>query len=246
VPEADVAILRDPKFWHGVFASQFSSIAQQLRGDLLEQTLGTSDRDALTWWNGFTQFYEGVLDEADGYVNAPASLTIALANGVRVKIEYHPGGSFYRLHTAHGSELLGETGPHWRLPGLKWAELVAIAGAAGRTGSVSDRQCLLVLLPLVGAEATSDIGSEQRTVADAIEEAAGARAPGAKTLAAAWADDVRRGSRVRWSEGVDGPANDSSEGTRSEDVAPTSRRRLNEMIAAAIRAPDLRSSETTG
>ena len=44
----------------------YSSVARQLQGDILEQALGTSDHDALIWWNGFTQFYEGVLDDADG------------------------------------------------------------------------------------------------------------------------------------------------------------------------------------
>jgi hypothetical protein len=233
VPEVDAAVLREPRFWHSVFASQYSSIARQLQGDILEQALGTSDHDALTWWNGFTQFYEGVLDDTDGYVDDPTSLTITLANGVRVSIEYHPGGAFYRLHADDGSELLGETGPHWRLPGLKWAELAAIARAAGHTGSASERQCLLLLLPLVWTEAKADVDGWQDTIAVAIEEAAGADAPGANALAAAWADDVRGVASANWSDGVDGPANDTPHGTRGIAATSTSRRRLNELIAAA-------------
>jgi hypothetical protein len=173
-------------------------------------------------------------------VDNPASLTIALANGVSVKIEYHPGGSFYRLHTADRGELLGETGPHWRVPGLTWAELIGVAQAAGRIGSVSGHPCLLVLLPLVRAEATHDVGGEKGTVAAAIEGAAGTNAFGAKTVAAAWADDLRRVAIAHWSEGADGPANDSPEGTRGAGAASTSRRRLNEMIAAASVPPAVR------
>jgi hypothetical protein len=235
----DAAVLRDPRFWHGAFASQFTVIAQELDRDTLEGALGTSDPDVQSWWNDFTRSYDGVFDEADGYVDDPAVLTFALRNEVQVEIAYHPGGTFYRLRAADVTELLGEVGPHWRLPGLRWAELVSIARAADATGSLRRHEALLVLLPLVWPEAVADARHEQNAVKVAIEEAGIAVAAGANAIAMAWAGDVRGVGPVRWSVGANGPVNDSSNGTRGTNATNGAVRRLNEMIATATREADL-------
>ncbi len=43
------------------------------------------------WWDNFTKYYDGVLEESDGYVDEPETLICELAPAQTLKIEFHPG-----------------------------------------------------------------------------------------------------------------------------------------------------------
>lgn len=212
-------------------------ISSRLDRRTLEAALGTKESEALLWWDAFTGSHPRVLDESDGYVDDPTILTIDVSRDVRVEIEYQPGGTSYRIVSADSTELLGEIGPHWRLPGLQWSELVAISNASERTGSILESQCFLVLLPLVWPESTTDIASQERAVATAIEQAGIATLAGATALAAAWADDIAAVAGVTWSRGPAGARSENGEGTRGVDLQDGSVSRLNGLIAEATTEP---------
>ncbi|MDE7223219.1 MAG: immunity protein 19 [Acetatifactor sp.] len=95
-----------------------------------------------SWWERFTGYYEGVLDESDGYLDDPATLEEMLSQDKILKIEFHPGDILYFIN----DERIGSTGPHWELQAIPYKELERLLSL--RTG----RQLFLMLLPLASIE----------------------------------------------------------------------------------------------
>lgn len=59
--------------------------------------------------HSFTNFYEGVFDINDGYVDDPKAVIISLDNDNELYVEFHPGDTLYILN----DEIFGSTGPHY-------------------------------------------------------------------------------------------------------------------------------------
>jgi len=57
-----------------------------------------------------TQYYDGVFDEYDGYVECPNAIRLDL-NGNTYEVEFHPGDTVYYLN----GEQLGCTGPEYSI-----------------------------------------------------------------------------------------------------------------------------------
>lgn len=64
--------------------------------------------ECLAWWHEFTQYYDGVIEQSDGYLDEPTTLEAALGDGQTLAIEFHPGDTIYFID---GREI-GCTGPH--------------------------------------------------------------------------------------------------------------------------------------
>ena len=89
------------------------------------------------WWEKFTGYYEGVLDENDGYVDNPTTLEEALSGKI-LKIEFHPGDILYFIN----DEQIGCTGPHWELKTIPYKEVAHLLSLK------NGQQLFLLLLPL--------------------------------------------------------------------------------------------------
>ena len=63
------------------------------------------------WWEQFTGYYEGVLEDSDGYLDNPTTLEEELLPDKILKIEFHPGDILYFIN----DEQIGSTGPHYEL-----------------------------------------------------------------------------------------------------------------------------------
>lgn len=83
--------------------------------DLVGQVLPVDVR----WTDAFTQYYDGVIEERDGYLDAPTTLEAPLDGGDTLKIEFHPGDTLFFL----GDTELGSTGPHHRTGTLPYPRL---------------------------------------------------------------------------------------------------------------------------
>jgi hypothetical protein len=79
-------------------------------------------------------------------------------------IDYHPGGTFYRIGRGAARYLLGEVGPHHRLPGMRFAELLGLAGAA--TASSLRNHSLIAMLPLAWPD--QDLSPDDAAAAVAV------------------------------------------------------------------------------
>ena len=107
------------------------------------------------WWEQFTGYYEGVLDESDGYLDNPTTLEEELLPGKILKIEFHPGDILYFIN----DEQIGSTGPHYELQTIPYEKVEQLLSLK------NGRQLFLLLLPL------AFIGEEEiQSVRDKITE----------------------------------------------------------------------------
>lgn len=108
-------------------------------GEIIEKVFNMDVNKATNWVNNFTGYYEGVMDESDGYLENPNVLTIKLAQDIFLNIEFHPGDTIYYFNSIQ----IGCTGPHWQLYCLTWNELVEISNKA-----LDSDYIFLLLLPI--------------------------------------------------------------------------------------------------
>jgi len=95
--------------------------------------------DELEWTNTFTQYYDGVFDETDGYLDTPTVLETKISSDKTLKIEFHPGDTLYYINEVE----IGSTGPHWKLHVLSYS--IAKSVLSQKDGTI----LFLLLLPLV-------------------------------------------------------------------------------------------------
>lgn len=70
--------------------------------------------------NMVTQYYDGVFDENDGYVDDPNVIAINLSNGKKFSVAFHPGDIEYYID----DEIIGCTGPHYTIRKIPYEEYV--------------------------------------------------------------------------------------------------------------------------
>ena len=97
-------------FWRGYFLIGYGeAYCEELDmsiWDMEEEIIRDGD---LEYWNEFTGWYEGIIEESDGYLDEPAYFeTYIDAMNRTLKIEFHPGETVYFLD----GEEVGCIGPH--------------------------------------------------------------------------------------------------------------------------------------
>ena len=75
--------------------------------DLVEDTMPIDP----VWSDDFTQYYDGIGEESDGYVDNPTTITSPISSTETLKIEFHPGDTIFYIN----HDEIGCTGPHWKL-----------------------------------------------------------------------------------------------------------------------------------
>lgn len=90
------------------------------------------------WWESFTGYYEGVLEESDGYLDDPITFEETLSQDKSLKIEFHPGDILYYIN----DEQIGSAGPHWELQTIPYKEVEQLLSLK------NGQQLFLLLLPL--------------------------------------------------------------------------------------------------
>lgn len=147
------------KFWIGFTASAFPTALDEETDMTLTELIDKNKAADIVWWNDFTKYYDGVFEEADGYVDEPETLVCRLTSVQTLKIEFHPGDIVYYIN----DKQIACTGPEYKIHIFPWAELLKYA--EGR----SDNRLFLLLLPLAvirredakdAAKIISDILSE--------------------------------------------------------------------------------------
>lgn len=68
--------------------------------------------------NMVTQFFDGVFDENDGYVDNPNVIEIYLSNGKEFCVVFHPGDIEYYID----DKMIGCTGPHYTIRKIPYEE----------------------------------------------------------------------------------------------------------------------------
>ena len=121
---ADAAALGEPRFWAAFLCVSFGQIGDPFDSALACRAFGVSERAAQGWWQKFTGWYDGVLDETDGWLENPSGVVVALTPRLALEVETHPGGTEFFVSSVEPPRrrLVGDVGPHWRLPMFRWEE----------------------------------------------------------------------------------------------------------------------------
>lgn len=149
------------KFWQGFIASSFPTSldeeADMGLSELLEEN-ETVDID-IDWWNDFTKYYEGVLEETDGYLDDPEMLVCKLTEEKTLKIEFHPGDIVYYVN----DKQIACTGGEYKIQIFPFSDLMMYME------NKKDNRLFLLLLPLViiGKE---EILSSTEIISTTLEE----------------------------------------------------------------------------
>lgn len=108
-------------FWNGYFEISYSNSYDEESDmsvtDLFEEN-ELSDEEDFEYWDKLTGYYDGVLEESDGYLDNPTYLEEPFGEKT-LKIELHPGDVLYYLD----GEEIGCTGPHWKLNVIPFDEI---------------------------------------------------------------------------------------------------------------------------
>ena len=126
-------------FWGGFFASSFPTAFDEASDQTLSELMVEHNLADCGWWDRFVGYYEGILDESDGYVEHPKTFCTDLTPSVSLKVEFHPGDTRYIVN---GKEI-ASTGPHYHIQIFSFMELLAY------TEIQRDDRLFLLLLPLV-------------------------------------------------------------------------------------------------
>lgn len=109
-----------PYFWVNYFGCSYPNAYDEEEdvsvSDLMQEIL---TEESGRWWEQFTGYYDGSLEENDGYLDEPASLEVMLTRDKCMKIEFHPGDTLYYIN----GEKIGSTGPHWEVQTIPYEEV---------------------------------------------------------------------------------------------------------------------------
>jgi hypothetical protein len=221
-------VLADRRFWASLYCGAITQVEESPEPAAVCSLLEVDERDAEGWDHEFTGWYPGIFDESDGYSDDPATIQLALANGVQLRVEFHPGDQYWFLRGEDTAEaMLANIGPHYALPGLRWQEADAIGHAAPRDGWMG----VLLLLPVVWLTAGDDVRAARQAAESAWMASHLVVPSSASALAELWARAMDCRRDFRWTRMSDGWLCDAHWSTRSvgrSDVAL-----LNRLIAAA-------------
>lgn len=138
------------KFWPAFFAGSYpNGYDEELDMSVEEIVSELADPD---WWDEFTGYYDGVFEECDGYLDEPRTMEFEPVADQKLTIEFHPGDIVYYVN----GEVLGSTGPHWKLQVIPFEELQKLEEVSG------GNELFWLLLPL--ARVAADEEQEVRMV----------------------------------------------------------------------------------
>lgn len=126
------------KFWLNFIALSFPTALDRKTdmslSEIIEETIPTD----IEWWDNFTGYYDGILDESDGYIDNPKTFTYNLTSAQILKIEFHPCDIVYYIN----NNQIGCTGGEYSIFIFPFADLFKY------TQDHIDDRIFLLLLPL--------------------------------------------------------------------------------------------------
>lgn len=110
------------KFWAFFLSVNYPCAVLEETGysmyDLVTQVLPVD----IKWSEEFTQYYDGVFDEVDGYLDNPTTLITPLDKENYLKIEFHPGDTIFYINEVE----IGCTGSHWEVGKIPYSQMKEI------------------------------------------------------------------------------------------------------------------------
>lgn len=132
-------------FWISFFSASYPNGVDEETDFTLYDILDEADlvnKEVMDWWEEFTGYYEGVLDETDGYLEEPTTLEVSVNETETLKVEFHPGDIIYYMNDKE----IGSTGPHFELQTMAYKKIEQIS-----TGEYG-KELYFLLLPIAKLE----------------------------------------------------------------------------------------------
>ena len=130
--------LSNRKFWTGFVATSFPTALDEETDMSLSEMIEENKAADINWWENFTKYYDGVLEETDGYIDEPETLICDLTSTQTLKIEFHPGDTVYYINNRQ----IACTGGEYSIQIFPLTDLLKY------TEEKNDNRILLLLLPL--------------------------------------------------------------------------------------------------
>ncbi len=122
-------------FWSGFIATSFPTALEEETDMSLTELMIENGICDTSWWDNFTKYYDGVLEESDGYIDDPETILCELAPTQTLTIQFHPGDTVYYIN----DKQIACTGGHYNIQVIPFRELLS---------SIKNQQIFLLLLPL--------------------------------------------------------------------------------------------------
>lgn len=151
--------LTNKKFWTGFVASSFPTALDEKTDMSLSEIIDENDAADISWWNSFTKYYDGVLEETDGYIDEPETLICVLKSNQTLKIEFHPGDIVYYIN----DKQIGCTGGEYHI------QIFPVTDLLNFVKDKNDYRIFLLLLPLTVIE-NKDIDNITDIISDVLKE----------------------------------------------------------------------------
>lgn len=112
------------------------------------------------WVDEFTNYYNGVFEENDGYVDTPNAIKIQLTNNNELIIEFHPGDTIYLLNNLE----IASTGPNYRIRVINFSKFIELTKNL-------DIKSKMFLLPItsVGKKEKNEFGENVRKIIEELD-----------------------------------------------------------------------------
>ena len=143
-------------FWTGFVTTSFPTALDEETDRSLTEIIEENQAADAKWWESFTKYYDGVLEDTDGYLDEPETLICDLTDTQTLKIEFHPGDTVYSIN----DKQIACTGGEYHIQIFPFADLLNFAGIK------NEKRVFLLLLPL-----TIVSGQETETATEIIADA---------------------------------------------------------------------------
>ena len=147
------------KFWTGFVATSFPTALDEETDMSLPEMIQENKTADTNWWRNFTKYYDGVLEETDGYIDEPETLICNLTSTQTLKIEFHPGDTIYYINDRQ----IACTGGEYNI------QIFPLTDLLNYMGSRNDKRIFLLLLPLT-VISNQDMGNAVEIISNVLQE----------------------------------------------------------------------------
>ncbi len=134
-------IMNNNSFWLYFVSTQFPNAFDDVYDTSLCEFISENYEPDEEWIDDFIQYYDGIIDENDGYADNPNYINLTL-NNHDFKIEFHAGDTLYFLDGVK----IGCTGPHFILETLLFRDFTELLK------NVEDVRINLLVMPMLAPE----------------------------------------------------------------------------------------------
>lgn len=151
--------LSNREFWTGFVTTSFPTALNEEADMSLPEMIEENEAADIKWWRNFTKYYDGVLEETDGYIDEPETLICNLTSSQTLKIEFHPGDTIYYINDRQ----IACTGGEYHIHIFSLTDLLNFVGIK------KDKRIFLLLLPLAIID-SQDIDDATEVISNALQE----------------------------------------------------------------------------